>query len=126
MPIFTPALETYLLNERKDRRTKEVEAESVAFVVCKHYGIDTSDYSFAYVASWSSDKELNVLKSSLDTIQKQAGQLIDRIDSRFKELLIDQPILPTPDGPLTVAENAKGSYEVLPERTFFHLSAQRR
>ena len=106
------------LNERKDRRTKEVEAESVAFVVCKHYGIDTSDYSFAYVASWSSDKELNVLKSSLDTIQKQAGELIDRIDTRFKELLIDQPILSTPDDPFTVAENSKGSYGVLPERTF--------
>jgi len=106
------------LNERKDRRTKEVEAESVAFVVCSHFYIDTSDYSFAYVASWSSDKELNVLKSSLDTIQKQAGELIDRIDTRFKELLIDQPILPMPDGPLSVAENAKSSYEVRAERTF--------
>lgn len=106
------------LGERKDRRTKEVEAESVAFVVCSHYGIDTSDYSFPYVASWSSNKELNELKSSLDTIQKQAAELIDRIDTRFKELLKEQPILPRVDEPLTVAENAKNSYEVLPERTF--------
>lgn len=106
-------------DEKKDRRTKEVEAESVAFVVCSHYGIDTSEYSFPYVASWSSNKELNELKSSLDTIQKQAGELIDRIDTRFKELLKEQDILPMANEPLTVAENSKSSYEVLPERTFF-------
>ena len=105
------------INEKKDRRTKEVEAESVAFVVCSHYGIDTSDYSFAYVAGWSSDKELKVLKSSLDTIQKQGAELIGRIDTRFKELLKEDPHLSKTDEPLTVAENLK-SYEVLPERTF--------
>ena len=109
---------TLSLGAKKDRRTKEVEAESVAFVVCSHFCIDTSDYSFAYVAGWSSDKELNVLKSSLDTIQKQAGQLIDKIDTRFKELLKEQAIVSMPDEPLTVAENSKSSYEVLPERTF--------
>ena len=103
-------------DERKDRRTKEVEAESVAFVVCSHYGIDTSDYSFAYVASWSSDKELNVLKGSLDTIQKQAAELLNRIDTRFKDLLKAQ--LPMPNEPLTVAEHAKNSYEAPAERSF--------
>jgi hypothetical protein len=106
------------LDERKDRRTKEVEAESVAFVVCSHFCIDTSDYSFAYVASWSSDKELNVLKSSLDTIQKHAAELIDRIDTRFKELLKEQPILPMPYEPSTVAEHSKNSYEAPAERSF--------
>ena len=106
------------LDERKDHRTKEVEAESVAFVVCSHYGIDTSDYSFAYVAGWSRDKDLNVLKSSLDTIQKQAAELIDRIDTRFKELLKEQPIVPMPNDTLTVAEHAKNSYEVPAERSF--------
>lgn len=104
------------LDERKDRRTKEVEAESVAFVVCNHYGIDTSDYSFAYVAGWSSDKELNVLKGSLDTIQKQGAELITRIDTRFKELLIEQ--LPVPNKPLTVEEHTKNSYEASAERSF--------
>ena len=89
--------------EGKDRRTKEVEAESVAFVVCSHYGIDTSDYSFAYVAGWSSNRELNELKSSLDTIQKQAADLIDRIDTRFMELLKEQPLLSIPDSALTIA-----------------------
>lgn len=78
-----------LLEEKKDRKTKEVEAESVAFAVCSHFGIDTSDYSFAYVASWSSTKELQELKNSLDTIQKQAAELINKIDSNFKELLKD-------------------------------------
>lgn len=74
------------LREPKDRATKEVEAESTAFVVCNHYGIDTSDYSFPYLASWSSSKELKELQSSLDTIQAQAGELIDKIDTRFTEL----------------------------------------
>lgn len=80
--------------QSKNRNEKEIEAESVAFVVCNHYGIDTSDYSFAYLASWSSDKELSELKSSLNTIQKQAADLINRIDERFQELLKQQTILP--------------------------------
>jgi len=105
------------IDEKKDRRTKEVEAESVAFVVCRHYGIDTSDYSFAYVAGWSSDKELKVLKSSLDTIQKQGAELISRLDTHFKELMKEQPNLS--DEPLTVAEDTISSYEVLPQRTFY-------
>ncbi len=74
------------LNDRTDRRTREIEAESTAFVVCNHYGIDTSDYTFPYLATWSSTKELKELQSSLDTIQKQAGELIDKIDSRLAEL----------------------------------------
>ncbi len=74
------------LNDRTDRSTREVEAESTAFVVCNHYGIDTSDYTFPYLATWSSTKELKELQSSLDTIQRQAGELIDRIDNRLSEL----------------------------------------
>lgn len=78
------------LNDKKDRRTKEIEAESVAFIVCNHFGLDTSNYSFAYLASWSATKELNELKNSLDTIQKQAAELIDRIEANFRELLKKQ------------------------------------
>ena len=74
------------LNDRTDRRTREIEAESTAFVVCNHYGIDTADYTFPYLATWSSTKELKELQSSLDTIQKQAAELIDRIDNRLAEL----------------------------------------
>ena len=57
------------------------EAESVAFVVCQYLGLDTSDYSFGYLASWSSDKELPELKSSLQTIQKTAHDVIEQLDS---------------------------------------------
>ncbi|MEM1724152.1 MAG: ArdC-like ssDNA-binding domain-containing protein [Thermoplasmata archaeon] len=79
-------------NDTKDRKTREVEAESVAFVVCNHFGIDTSDYSFAYIASWSSDKDLQELKNSLDTIQNKAADLIDRIDTKFRELLKEKTL----------------------------------
>lgn len=78
------SLKSDVPGEKNSRSQKEVEAESVAYVVCKHYGIDTSDYSFAYVASWSSDKELNTLKGSLDTIQKHSADLIDKMDSYFR------------------------------------------
>lgn len=71
---------------RKDRKTKEVEAESIAYAVCQHYGIDTSDYSFGYVAGWSSDKDLKELKSSLETIRKTSATLINAIDERMAEL----------------------------------------
>lgn len=65
--------------ERKGRPTKEVEAESVAYVVCQRLGIDTSDYSFGYVAGWSRDKKLDELKAALGTIQTTAAELIDAI-----------------------------------------------
>lgn len=71
---------------RPDQRTREVEAESVAYTVCRHYGLDTSDYSFGYVAGWSSGKELSELKGSLETIRLAASELIDSIDEHFKEL----------------------------------------
>ena len=61
---------------RVDRRTREVEAESVAYTVCQHYGLDTSDYSFGYVAGWSSTKELAELKGSLETIRSAAAEII--------------------------------------------------
>lgn len=64
----------------KDRRTREVEAESIAYVVCQHFGIDTSDYSFAYVTGWSKNKETPELKSSLDCISKSAAEMIDAIE----------------------------------------------
>ena len=70
----------------KDRNTKEVEAESVAYTVCQHFGIDTSDYSFGYIAGWSSDRDMKELKSSLDTIRKTASELITGIEDRLAEL----------------------------------------
>ena len=71
---------------RVDRRTREVEAESVAYTVCQHYGLDTSDYSFGYVAGWSSGRELAELKSSLETIRSAAADIINSIDGHIAEL----------------------------------------
>ncbi|MEG0570375.1 MAG: YodL domain-containing protein [Oscillospiraceae bacterium] len=99
------------LDEKKDRRTKEMESESVAFVVCNHFGIDTSDYSFAYLAAWSSGKELKEIQNNLDTIQKQAAELIDRIDTRFQELLKEQPVLPMPDNTISISDMEQYGYK---------------
>ena len=76
--------------ERKDRHTKEVEAESVAYTVCQRYGIETSDYSFGYIAGWSSDKDTKELKGSLETIRSTAAEMIESIDSKLKVLLADK------------------------------------
>lgn len=74
----------------KDRHTKEVEAESIAYVVCQHFGIDTADYSFPYVSSWSSGKELDELKASLDCISKTASGLITAMEAACPELAADK------------------------------------
>ncbi len=87
---------------RVDRRTREVEAESVAYTVCQHYGLDTSDYSFGYVAGWSSGRELAELRSSLETIRNAAAEIIDSIDGNLakiqkaKEKTQAQPEVETP------------------------------
>ncbi len=73
-------------DEKKSKNQKETEAESVAYVVCQHYGIDTSNYSFAYVATWSQDKEVPELKASLDTIRRTASELIVKIDEKVQTL----------------------------------------
>lgn len=73
--------------QRKDQRTREVEAESVAYTVCQHYGIETSDYSFGYIAGWSSDKQTKELKASLATIRETAAGLIDSIDGAYQEIV---------------------------------------
>ncbi len=70
----------------KSRESKEVEAESVAYTVCSHYGIDTSGYSFSYVATWSKDKTVPELKESLDTIRQTASDIITGIDEQLKEI----------------------------------------
>ena len=72
--------------QKKARREKEVEAESVAYVVCQHFGIDTSDYSFGYVAGWSKGRELAELKASLDVIHSTAGEIINTIQPPPPEL----------------------------------------
>ena len=78
--------------EAKDitRNGKEVEAESVAYVVCQHYGINTSDYSFSYVAGWSEGKETPELKASLDKIRQTASEFIYQIDQRMEVLMAEK------------------------------------
>lgn len=69
-----------------DRHTKEVQAESTAFVVCQYYGLDTSDYSFGYIAGWSSGRDLKELKASLDTIRQTADKIIKGIDQQLDSI----------------------------------------
>ena len=105
---------------RKDRHTKEVEAESVAYTVCQRYGIETSDYSFGYIAGWSSGKETKELKSSLDTIRKTAAEMIEGIDAKLKVLLAEKaqseeksaeaPVEAVPEVPI-YRETANYAYE---------------
>ena len=82
-----------ILAPAKDRNTKEVEAESIAFTVCNHFGIDTSDYSFGYIAEWSSGKDMKELKSSLDTIRRTASELITGIEEQLREIQRDREIM---------------------------------
>ena len=78
--------------KRKDRNTKEVEAESVAYTVCQHFGIDTSDYSFGYIAGWSSGRDTKELRSSMDTIRRTASELITGIEEQLQELQRDREV----------------------------------
>ena len=88
---------------KQTRGSKEVEAESVAYTVCQHYGIDTSDYSFSYVAGWSEGKEMPELKASLDTIRRAASEMITAIDEKLEELVAQK----TQEQIAAVPESAK-------------------
>lgn len=100
--------------DRKDRHTKEVEAESVAYTVCQRYGLETSDYSFGYIAGWSSDKETKELKGSLETIRSTAAEMIESIDAKLKELVArrEQSVEVTQEA--EVAEISQPSYHDIP------------
>ncbi len=74
-----------LIQDPKTKNTKEVEAESIAYVVCQHFGIDTSDYSFGYIAGWSSGKETKELKASMDTIRVTASKMIVELESAMEK-----------------------------------------
>ena len=95
---------------RVDRRTREVEAESVAYTVCQHYGLDTSDYSFGYVAGWSSGRELAELKSSLETIRSAAADIINSIDGHIAQIQKEQ-----------TAEQEQPTREAEPDRDSFSI-----
>ena len=77
---------------RKDRNTKEVEAEGVAYTVCQHFGVDTSEYSFGYIAGWSSGRDTKELRFSMDTIRRTASELITGIEEQLLELQRDREV----------------------------------
>lgn len=79
----------------KDRLTKEVEAESVAYCVCSAFDLDTSDYSFPYIAGWSSNRETKELKASMDTIRKTSGEMIDELEEKLQELVEEKKLMRT-------------------------------
>ena len=87
---------TAIVNEAeenpKNNRTQEVEAESISYAVCQYYGIETSENSFGYIATWSKDKELSELKASLETISKTSNELINDIDRNFREICKERGI----------------------------------
>lgn len=108
---------------RVDRRTREVEAESVAYTVCQHYGLDTSDYSFGYVAGWSSGRELSELKSSLETIRSAAAEIINSIDGHIAELQKAQDKEQTAgqDQPEPEVQAQEAAQTVTPEKDTFSI-----
>mgnify|MGYP000770372482 FL=1 len=76
----------------KDQTTKEVEAESIAYIVCNHFGLDTSEYSFTYIASWCESKDMKALRASMDTIRKTSAEVIGNIETQIHELEMERPI----------------------------------
>lgn len=110
----------------KDLNTKEVEAESVAFAVCQHFGIDTSDYSFGYVASWSKAKDTPELKASLETIHDTAAELITAISEKYlgiekdKALSQDSNII----GNVRYSDIQVKQYQRLPTETALDVAAK--
>lgn len=102
-------------NKDLNRNSKEVEAESVAYTVCQHYGIDTSDYSFSYVAGWSEGKEMPELKASLDTIRRAASEMISSIDEKMEELMSQKTQEQAVEKPESVAEDKTDRKEQLQE-----------
>ena len=85
-------LSHFLQEQRKDRRTEEIEAESISYAVCQYFGIETADNSFGYIASWSQGKELKELRASLETINKTSSELITSIEKHFQEICKEQSV----------------------------------
>ena len=79
----------------KGKTAKEVEAESIAYIVCSHFGLDTSEYSFTYIASWCESQNMKTLKASMDTIRKTSAGIIENIETKMHELEMERPIRET-------------------------------
>lgn len=96
------------LGEKKNQMTREVEAESVAYTVCQYFGLDTSDYSFPYIAGWSSSMEMKELRSSMDTIRKTAGEFIDSMTEVMQRLMREEQEKEHPEESRELPEQPEG------------------
>ena len=97
------------MDEKKDQMTREVE--SVAYTVCQYFGLDTSDYSFPYIAGWSSDRDMKELRSSMDTIRKVAGEMIEQIMEKFREIEMERAEMKWEDLILCISGSMGSEYE---------------
>ena len=119
-------LAQFLQEQRKDRHTEEVEAESISYAVCKYFGIETGENSFGYIASWSQGKELKELRASLETINKTSGTLISDIERHYKEICKERGIGPNakkePEMAVLDAEaNQQEALFLIDDATYLHI-----
>ena len=119
-------LAQFLQEQKKDRHTEEVEAESISYAVCKYFGIETGENSFGYIASWSQGKELKELRASLETINKTSGTLISDIERRYKEICKERGIDPNakkePEMAVLDAEaNQQEALFLIDDATYLHI-----
>ncbi len=121
-------LTQFLQEQRKDRHTEEVEAESISYAVCKYFGIETGENSFGYIASWSQGKELKELRASLETINKTSGTLISDIERHYKEICKERGIDPNakkePEMAVLDAEaNQQEALFLIDDATYLHIQS---
>lgn len=121
-------LAQFLQEQRKDRHTEEVEAESISYAVCKYFGIETGENSFGYIASWSQGKELKELRASLETINKTSGTLISDIERHYKEICKERGIDPNakkePEMAVLDAEaNQQEALFLIDDATYLHIQS---
>ena len=119
-------LSQFLQEQKKDRHTEEVEAESISYAVCKYFGIETGENSFGYIASWSQGKELKELRASLETINKTSGTLISDIERHYKEICKERGIDPNakkePEMAVLDAEaNQQEALFLIDDATYLHI-----
>ena len=114
-------LAQFLQEQRKDRHTEEVEAESISYAVCKYFGIETGENSFGYIASWSQGKELKELRASLETINKTSCELINDIERHYKEICKERGIDLTAKQEPEQADIPQKALFLLNDATYLHI-----
>ena len=114
-------LSQFLQEQKKDRRTEEVEAESISYAVCQYFGIQTGENSFGYIASWSKGKELKELRASLETINKTSCELINNIDRHYKEICKERGIDLTAKQEPEQADIPQEALFLLDDATYLHI-----